>query len=204
MLGQPGRAGCVGMWLVGPVGGRFWSGYLWMGCFCWLDYFFWVPGGLRGAFCGDVPYPRGAASQNWHTLARLRASTKTRATASNIQPHPPARIPTASSQSSRPLHSFRRSKTPSKKRERDGFAKAASPNVSAPPRHRAGLPGLLAGLIGLEPRFDRCAAPLDVVYTFIWPDLCVGKRHRPLTRYRGQTARPPSTERQPSFTQTRP
>jgi hypothetical protein len=60
--------GCrsVGCPCVGPRrarGGRdasFWSWYLWMGRFCWLDRNFWVSGGFCGAFARA---PLAAASR---------------------------------------------------------------------------------------------------------------------------------------------
>ena len=168
MLGQPGRAGCVGMWLVGPVGGRFWSGYLWMGCFCWLDQNFCVLGGFRSDFQRDVPYPRGSEPK-LAPLARLRASTQNvppprpKPAAPQtawfygkfvVLPPPPAlgRAPNACIEARKPVPAI------------SAFSQCF--RIPPPPR---GLARLTAGLVGLEPRFDRCAAPLDVVYTFIWP-----------------------------------
>ena len=67
VLGQPGRAGSVGMWLVGPVGGRFWSGYLWMGCFCWLHQNFWFSEDFA-VFSAATFHIREAARANSGTL----------------------------------------------------------------------------------------------------------------------------------------
>ncbi|CAH0380409.1 unnamed protein product, partial [Pelagomonas calceolata] len=133
----------------------------------------------------------------------LRASHKSPPQRPNIQPHIEKRVSTASSQSSRSLQRLSALETPAWSAHKPNLAKSAFSQCFRVPPPPRGPARLAAGLIGLEPRFDRYAAPLDVVHTFIWPALCVGKKHRPLTRYRGQTARPPSIERQPLFTQTR-
>ena len=140
---------------------------------------------------------------NSGTLAgTLRASHKTSATESNIQPtHPKlrqrqVRSLVAPSLAFRALKRLRSS-------EIGRFRKIGLLAMFPPPPATAWVRPTHRGFSRPGPRLHRRAAPLDVVHTFIWPDLCVGKKHRPLTRYGGQTARPPSTERQPSFTQTR-